>query len=165
MTRAQSWKRIKSWPAWALLAMVVIALLAIGATRDSGPRSTDERVESISQRLACPECEGESVFESRSRISIAIRAEVRDQVTTGLRSDDEIITYVAQRFPESRILLVPRATGIDALVWALPVAAFVCAVAGLAFAFRRWKGAADTVPTESDRELVDAALRSGLDEP
>jgi cytochrome c-type biogenesis protein CcmH/NrfF len=55
---------------------------------------------------------------------------------------------------------VPRASGLDALVWALPVAVFVCATAGLAVAFRRWRRAADTVPTDADRALVDAALQS-----
>ena len=160
-----TWRRMKRWPGWVVLAAVVIALLAVGATRDSGPSTPDERVDAITSRLACPVCDGESVFESRHPTSVAIREEVRAQVAAGLRSDDEIITYIAQRFEESRILLVPKASGVDALVWALPVAAFVCAVAGLAFAFRRWKRATDTVPTDADRELVDAALRAGADEP
>jgi cytochrome c-type biogenesis protein CcmH len=56
------------------------------------------------------------------------------------------------------VLLVPRSTGIDALVWALPVAALVCAVVGLGAAFRRWKAAADTIPDDADRRLVAAAL-------
>ena len=56
------------------------------------------------------------------------------------------------------MLLVPRATGIDALVWALPAAALVCAIVGLAVAFRRWKAAADTIPDDEDRRLVAAAL-------
>ena len=163
MSGREAWRNAKRWPGWAVLAVAVIALLAIGATRDSGPRTPEERVEAITRRLACPECDGESVFESRSRISIAICEEVRVQVASGVRSDDEIITAIAQNFEGSRILLVPKASGLDALVWALPVAAFVCAVAGLAFAFRRWKRATDTVPTEADRELVEAALRA--DEP
>jgi hypothetical protein len=44
------------------------------------------------------------------------------------------------------------------LVWALPAAAFVCAVVGLGVAFRRWKAAADTIPDDEDRRLVAAAL-------
>jgi hypothetical protein len=38
------------------------------------------------------------------------------------------------------------------------VAVFVCAVAGLVVAFRRWRRAVDAVPTDADRALVDAAL-------
>jgi cytochrome c-type biogenesis protein CcmH len=162
--RRAMWRRAKGWPGWVLIGAVVVALLAVGATRDSGPRTPEERVEAISRRLACPICDGESVFESRSSESAKIRVEIKSQVGAGLRSDEEIISFIEQRYT-ARVLLVPRATGIDALVWALPVIAFVFAVAGLIVAFRRWKRAADTVPTEEDRTLVDAALRAGLDEP
>jgi cytochrome c-type biogenesis protein CcmH len=59
------------------------------------------------------------------------------------------------------VLLVPKATGFDALIWVLPTVAFVLGVAGLAVAFRRWKLQADANvdPTDADRDLVAAALR------
>ena len=148
---------LKRWPSWVLLVLVVAGLLAVGATRDSGPRSPKERVEDISKRLACPICDGETVFESRNADSEAIRVEIARQVDPGTVSDDQIINFIAQRFG-SKVLLVPRATGIDALVWALPAAAFVCAVVGLGVAFRRWKSAADTIPDDADRRLVADAL-------
>ena len=148
---------LKRWPSWVLLVLVVAGLLAVGTTRDSGPRSPKERVEDISKRLACPICDGETVFESRNADSEAIRVEIARQVDTGTVSDDQIINFIAQRFG-SKVLLVPRATGIDALVGALPAAAFVCAVVGLGVAFRRWKAAADTIPDDADRQLVAEAL-------
>ncbi|MGZ4770633.1 MAG: cytochrome c-type biogenesis protein, partial [Ilumatobacteraceae bacterium] len=101
------------------------------------------------------------VFESRNADSDAIRVEIARQVDLGTVSDDQIINFIAQRFG-SKVLLVPRATGIDALVWALPAAALVCAVVGLGVAFRRWKSAADTIPDDADRALVAEAL---ADEP
>jgi cytochrome c-type biogenesis protein CcmH len=149
--------KVKGWPSWVLLVLVVGGLLAVGTTRETGPRSPKERVDEIGRRLACPICDGESVFESRNADSQAIRIEIARQVNGGTGSDDQIINFIAQRFG-SRVLLVPRATGIDALVWALPVAALVCAVVGLGAAFRRWKAAADTIPDDADRELVAAAL-------
>lgn len=153
-----SWNNtVKRWPGWAVLVLVVAGLLAIGATRDSGPRTPEERVEEISKRLACPVCDGESVFESRNNASQGIRTEIASQVNAGVATDDEIVTFIEQRFG-GKVLLVPRATGIDALVWALPAAALVCAVAGLAVAFRRWKRAADAIPDDDDRALVAAAL-------
>ena len=155
--------KLKRWPSWVLLVFVVGGLLAVGAARDSGPRTPKERVDDVSRRLACPICDGESVFESRNAASQAIRIEIARQVNAGTASDDEIIAYIAQRFT-SKVLLVPRATGIDALVWALPAAALVCAVVGLGAAFRRWKAAADTIPDDADRQLVAAALAEA-DEP
>ena len=152
-------RSLKGWPSWVLLVLVVGGLLAVGASRDAGTRSPKERVEDISRRLACPICDGESVFESRNADSQAIRIEIARQVDTGTVSDDQIINYIEQRFG-SKVLLVPRATGIDALVWALPVAALVCAVVGLGVTFRRWKTEADTIPDDADRRLVAAALAS-----
>ena len=150
-------RSLKGWPSWVLLVLVVGGLLAVGASRDAGARSPKERVEDISRRLACPICDGESVFESRNADSQAIRIEIARQVDTGTVSDDQIINFIEQRFG-SKVLLVPRATGIDALVWALPVAALVCAIVGLGVAFRRWKTEADTIPDDADRRLVAAAL-------
>ena len=148
---------LKRWPSWALLVLVVGGLLAVGAARDAGPRSPKERVEEISKRLACPICDGETVFESRNADSEAIRVEIARQVDSGTVSDDQIINYIAQRYG-GQVLLVPRATGIDALVWALPAAALVCAIVGLGVAFHRWKTAADTIPDDEDRRLVAEAL-------
>jgi cytochrome c-type biogenesis protein CcmH len=157
MTGTSKSRLVKSWPSWVLLVLVVGGLLAVGTTRDASPRTPKERVEDISKRLACPICDGESVFESRNADSQAIRIEIARQVDTGTVSDDQIINFIEQRFG-SKVLLVPRATGIDALVWALPAAALVCAVVGLGVAFRRWKAAADTIPDDEDRRLVAAAL-------
>jgi cytochrome c-type biogenesis protein CcmH len=149
-------RTIKRWPAWVALVLVVVGLLAVGATRSSGPRTADERVEYISTRLACPICDGQSVFESRNSDSEAIRTEIRAQIAAGQLSDDQVIQYMTDRYG-AQLLLVPKASGIDALVWALPAAAFVCAVVGLGVAFRRWRTVADTVPDDDDRALVDAA--------
>ena len=156
---SEGWRRFKRGPGWIVLGVVVVALMALGIGRADDVLSPAERVEALSKRLACPICDGESVFESRNNASEALRTEIRAQVEAGTASDDEIITFIEQRYG-AKVLLVPRADGIDALVWILPVVALVCGVAGLVVAFRRWKRAAGSVPTEADRELVDAARRA-----
>ena len=160
------WQRFKRGPGWIILGVVLAALMALGLGRANDDLTPGERVETISKRVACPICDGESVFESRNNASASLRTEIRAQVDTGVASDDEIITFIEQRYG-AQVLLVPRADGIDALVWILPVMAFVCGVAGLTVAFRRWKRAADTVPTDDDRTLVADARRfeSNDDEP
>jgi cytochrome c-type biogenesis protein CcmH len=149
----------KSRGAWAVLGLVIVTLLVVGASGDGGPSTSAERVDRISRRIACPVCDGESVYESQNPASVNLRSEIRRQVELGVAGDDEIVDYIQQRFG-GQVLLVPKASGIDALVWVLPVVALVCAVAGLAFAFRRWQRAADTVPDDEDRSLVAAALRA-----
>ena len=154
MSRRVWWKR---WPAWALMFIAVAGLLAYGTTKDDGPRTPEERVEEISRRLACPICDGESVYESQNTASAAIRNEIKAQVTTSDATDDEIVAYIVRNFGADT-QLVPKASGFESLVWVLPAAALVCAMVGLFFAFRRWKTNVDTVPDDEDRALVEAAL-------
>jgi cytochrome c-type biogenesis protein CcmH len=152
-------RALKRWPSWALLVIVVVGFLAVGATRDSGPSTPGERAASIEKRLACPTCDGESVYDSRSTAAENLRRQIRAYVDEGDLTDEEILGTIEQAFG-ARVLLVPRASGFDALAWALPAAALVCAVAGLAVTFRRWKREAAEAqdPTDEDRELVAAAL-------
>ena len=142
---------------WMLMAVLVVALLAVGSTRSDGPRTQEDRIDAISRRIACPTCDGESVFVSQASAAQAIRNEIARQVGEGLQSDDEIVGFIEQRFG-GQVLLVPKATGLDALVWALPVAVFVCSVAGLAVAFRRWKRQQGGEATDEDRAIVAALL-------
>ena len=125
-------KKLKSWPVWMLMGILTVALLAIGITRDSGPLTQSDRIDSISKRIACPTCDGESIFVSRATAADAIRRQVARDVAAGRLSDNEIMATIAESF-DAQVLLVPRATGLDSLVWVLPVAVLVCAVAELAF--------------------------------
>ncbi len=162
-SRRAAWKRAKGWPGWAALAVVVVALLAVGMSGGNSPTTPEERVEAISKRIACPVCDGESVFESRNNASESIRTEIRNQVEAGVATDDQIVTSIQDVFG-GRVLLVPKTTGIDALAWALPVVVAVCAAAGLVVAFRRWRRAGHAVPTDEDRALVAAARAAHLDD-
>ena len=157
-------RRLKSWPGWILMLFVAVALLVVGATRSGGPQTPEDRVDDITSRLACPICDGESVFESQNNASRAIRNEVGDLVRENELSDDQILGVFEAR--NSQILLVPKASGFDALVWVLPVMGFVIGVVALAFAFRRWRlqAAGTAESTQADRDLVAAALDAD-DEP
>lgn len=157
-------RRIKSWPVWMFMGLVIVVLLTIGATRENGPRTQSERIDAISQRLACPTCDGESVYVSRAAAAESIRNQVARDVSAGKLSDDQIIAGIASTF-EARVLLVPRATGFDALVWVLPIAVAVCSVTALGFAFRRWRGNLGAVPSGDDIALVERLLSAGAADP
>ncbi len=154
-------RRLKRWPGWVLLVLVVAGFLAVGATRGTGPQTQEDRIDGVTRRVACPVCDGESVFESRNSASRAIRGEVAELVRANELSDDQIVAFLETRYGAD-VLLVPKASGFDALVWVLPAVVFVCGLAGLAVVFRRWRREAASigVPTAADREIVEAALRS-----
>lgn len=154
-------RRVKHWSGWVLLLFVVAGLLAVGASRATGPQTPEDRVDAISKRVACPVCDGESVFESQNSASKAIRNQVGELVAENDLNDTQVIAFIESRYG-AQVLLVPRASGFDALIWVLPAVAFVCGVAGLAVVFRRWKREAAAIadPTDEDRALVEEALRA-----
>ncbi|MGA1140783.1 MAG: cytochrome c-type biogenesis protein CcmH [Ilumatobacteraceae bacterium] len=131
---------------WGGIALVTIAALSFGSLRDAGPLTQQDRIDSVTKRIACPTCDGESVFVSRASAAQAIRAEVARQVGDGVRSDDEIVAYIADRFG-GEVLLVPRGEGLDALIWVLPVLVSVVLIIGLAAAFRRWRRVEPVAPS------------------
>src|SRR4029450_10859486 len=113
---------LKRWPPWVVLVLGVAAFLAVGATRASGPSTPQERAEQLEKRVACPTCSGESVYESRAHAPAERQGPIRPLVDEGQLTDDEIIGQLEVAFT-ARVLLVPKASGFDALVWVLPVAA------------------------------------------
>ena len=139
------------------MAVLFVALLSVGTTRDKGPLTQSDRIDAITKRIACPTCDGESVYVSRASAAESIRRQVARDVAAGTMSDDQIIGSIADTF-KAQVLLVPRATGIDSLVWVLPIAVFVSAVAGLWSAFRRWKKSNYGEATEDDVALVQKLL-------
>jgi cytochrome c-type biogenesis protein CcmH len=142
---------------WLTMFLLVCLLLAFGATRSGGPLTQQDRIDLVTSRLACPTCSGESVFVSQASAAQAIRIEVARQVGAGIRTDDEIISYIEQRFG-SQVLLVPRSSGIDSLVWSLPVAALIIALSLLVSAFARWGRRKPGFPSAADEMLVKNAL-------
>lgn len=157
MSGSRTW--LKRWPSWIVMLFAVVALLAVGVARDRGPQTPEERITALEKRLACPVCQGESVYESRNSASVQIRELIRQGVEEGELSDQEIIDDIVTRY-NGEELLVPTTSGVEALAWALPATAFVVGVTGLAIAFRRWQDSARRIgsATEADYALVNDAL-------
>ena len=148
---------LRKWGPWLFVGVVIVATLslAVFGTRDAP--TTQDRVSSISRTVKCPVCSGESVAESNAPASQEIRRDIALRVQEG-QTDNQIRSYYAARYGQA-ILLTPSASGINALVWILPVAALAVALAGLVIVFRRWSNEPVETASEDDRALVDAALR------
>jgi cytochrome c-type biogenesis protein CcmH len=157
-------RRAKRWPGWVVLTFVVVALVAVGATRDGGPQTQEERITALEKRLACPVCSGESVFVSRNTGSVQIREFISQEVERGVLDDQQIIDRIVVNYSGEE-LLVPTASGVEALAWALPATAFVIGVVGLAIAFRRWQASARRLGTATDDDYALVAAALDRDEP
>jgi cytochrome c-type biogenesis protein CcmH len=139
---------------WALLGLVLVAALAVGAQGKSGPPTEDQRVKRIASVIRCPTCRGLSADQSDAPSAESIRDEVRRRVQAG-ETDAQVKEYLVSRYGED-ILLQPR----SALVWVLPVVGTVLAVGGLVFVLRRRRVPTEPDVSEADRALVEKALRS-----
>lgn len=151
---------------WAVGLVLVVVLVALGASTTPDTGQSDDRLYALAGQMKCLQCLGESVAGSQSDIAQEMRSEIRRQMRRG-RSDDEILTYFADRYGQ-RVLLTPSASGLSSLVWVVPVVAAGLGVAGLGFAFATWRrqrdDAASAEVSAEDEALVAAAIER-LDEP
>lgn len=147
----------QQWWWWALMGVVVVVAIVIGA--GSPPKSglSDERLYSISGRLKCLQCVGETVASSQSSYAVQFRDEIRSQMRQG-GTDDEILNFFADRYGQE-VLLTPPSSGVGGLVWVLPVLVVAVAVLLLAGTFRRWRREREEHhATDEDVALVSDAL-------
>ena len=143
---------------WPLLAIVLGVALLIGVTGTRPPRTAEDRARALSESVACPVCDGQSVAESDSEAAKGIRNVISTRISEGA-TDAQIRDELAASYGE-HILLTPGRTGVASLVWTLPVVALVAALAGLAVTFRRWRRGGAARATDADRELVAQARGS-----
>lgn len=154
---------LRTWGPWVALFVVIVAVLSVATFTSRSAPTAQDRVNNISVTIKCPVCAGESVAVSGAPASLEIRKEIAEQVQQG-QTDEQIRSYYAAKYGEA-ILLTPSASGINVLVWILPVVALALALAGLAIAFRRWSAADLDTATEADRRLVAAAMAGEPVEP
>lgn len=143
---------------WAVMALVLAGALFVGAQQGGGPRTEGQRVHAIASEVRCPTCRNQSAADSDAAAAKAVRDEIRRRVRSG-QSDEEIVGFLVSRYGRD-ILLKPESSGVAGLVWALPVAAVVAALAGLIFTFRRWRARPGVPLSEEDRALVERELES-----
>jgi cytochrome c-type biogenesis protein CcmH len=145
------------WP-WVVVVALIAGGLLVAAVGDRGPRTTAERARAVSESIACPQCQGQSVADSEAPSARAIRTEVARRIEAG-ETDDQIREYIAGIYGDDA-LLTPPSDGVAGLIWFLPVAGFVAAVGGLVVVFRRWQVPEDVEVSDEDQVLVEQARRS-----
>ena len=141
---------------WIVMAVVLLTALVLGSG-STGPRTTEQQILSIERTIKCPVCRSQSVETSDAQVSATIRTYIGLQVRGG-KTPEEIRDSLALTYGDG-VLLNPPASGLGSLVFVIPVAALIIAVAGLFFVFRRGRGEAAAELTDEDRQLVDDARR------
>ena len=132
---------VKGVVGWLALLFVAVALLVVGATSNNGASTPAERAQALEQRLACPVCDGESVFESRNQSAVNLRNEIESLVNAGQLSDEQIIARIESRLNERREPAAAAEVDRDRRpgVGACRSRRSCAARPGLVVAFRRWR--------------------------
>jgi cytochrome c-type biogenesis protein CcmH len=148
---------MKRWLPLAVLLLVAGLALGFGG-RSSGSQTPAQRADGIASRVKCPTCQGLSVSQSKTGISIAIHEEIDRQVALG-RTDAEVIEYISQKYGDG-LLINPPATGAGAVVWVAPIAFLIVSFVAMGLAFRRWKSASGRTVDDADLSAVERARRA-----
>jgi cytochrome c-type biogenesis protein CcmH len=110
----------------------------------------EARVQALGKQLRCPMCQGLSIAESNSSAARAQLDKVRELVAAG-KSDQEIRDYFTSRYGEWA-LLEPPASGMNLLVWVLPLALLVGGGFAIARTMRRPASPADAPAPKAEAE-------------
>jgi len=136
------------WRLAAALAMAIPACLVAqsdtAAARVVRPIVTaqDSALEAATTMLAselrCPVCQGNSIQDSPSELAQQMRDLIRDQLRAG-KTPDEVRAYFVDKYGEW-ILLSPRATGFNLIVYLVPLTAVLVGGFVVWRTVKRWTG-------------------------
>ena len=111
----------------------------------------EDRARELSKGIRCLVCRNESIDESNAELARDLRILVRERLVDG-DSDAEVIDFLVSRYGEY-VLLTPRATGANLLLW---WAAPILFVSGLGIALLYVRGRRGTPGPE---QLSDSEKR------
>jgi cytochrome c-type biogenesis protein CcmH len=143
--------------------VIAVALMLAVVRHENRTPTFDQRVDAVAAGLRCPVCQDLSVADSPSSVAEAFRAEIARQLREE-RTPGEVRAYFVSKYGQW-ILLAPRATGLNVLPWAAPLAAL--AVGGVAIrAVLRRRHDPDPPPiSPMGRRRVAAALADFEESP
>jgi cytochrome c-type biogenesis protein CcmH len=140
----------------ALLSAVLVADGARGAQTPTRA-VTESQVQEVAAQLRCVVCQTLSVADSPSEMASQMRAIVRERLEAG-ESPARVVQYFVDRYGEW-ILLAPRRSGFNLLVWAAPLAAVAVGFAIVGVLVRRWTRRPGSTATVAG---VDPAMRERI---
>ena len=124
---------------------MLVSLLLLGAAlfgpvsaiADTAPATSvsEETVRDVAAQLRCVVCQNLSVADSPSEMAAQMRAIVRERLEAG-ETREQVREYFVARYGEW-ILLAPRRSGFNLLVWGFPLAAAAVGFA-VALLLRLW---------------------------
>jgi cytochrome c-type biogenesis protein CcmH len=122
-------KGLKQSFLWSLCASAIAPLCLFAQTLDA---KGEMRARHLDQEIRCVSCQSQSINDSEAPIALDLRRDIRRQIQDG-RTDAQIRESLQKRYGEY-ILLRPKISGINSLLWLFPP--FIV-LAGFGFLIRR----------------------------
>jgi cytochrome c-type biogenesis protein CcmH len=150
----------------ALAAALAMALaLAVPPTfaTDAAPTEKDPvaqaRAVKLSETLRCLVCQNQTIADSNAELAVDLRRQVREQIAAG-KSDDEIITYMTDRYGDF-VLYRPPVKATTMLLWGGPLLLLILGAVALLRIMRERRAAPEAPPlTAEERARAEALLAS-----
>lgn len=123
---------------WIAVALVLAAAPLGAQAPAQAPQGEelDALTRQVASEMRCPVCQGLSINDSPVELAQQMKAVVRDQLAAG-RTPDEVKAYFVSKYGEW-VLLEPRASGMNLLVYVLPIVALLAGAVVVAASVRRW---------------------------
>ena len=102
-----------------LLLLVALPAHAVLPGERLADPALEARARALSAELRCMVCQNQSIDDSDAELAHDLRVLVRERLAAG-DGDGEVIDYVVSRYGEF-VLLKPRFSARNALLWATPV--------------------------------------------
>jgi cytochrome c-type biogenesis protein CcmH len=156
------------WPraAAAALALIVVVLAPAVAPAVQPDEMLDDpvlenRARALSQLIRCLVCQNESIDTSNADLARELRLLVRERLAAG-DSDQEVLDFLVARYGDY-VLLRPRLSPANYLLWFGPPALLLVGLAGLALYFKRRRPRVEDHLNAEEQARLAHLLRPDLD--
>jgi cytochrome c-type biogenesis protein CcmH len=139
------------------LAMSGPALAVLPGEMLADP-ALEARARALSSELRCMVCQNQSIDDSDADLAHDLRVLVRERIKAG-DDDEQVIDYIVSRYGEF-VLLKPRFSLRNALLWSAPLVLLVAGGAFILLGARR-KRAATPALSADEKQALDTILRDG----
>ena len=140
-----------------LLAALLIGAPAFGQQPITNDSILEERTAEVAAVLRCPVCQGLSLNDSPSELSLQMRAVVKEQLRTG-KSPEEIKAYFVSKYGEW-VLLEPKPKGMNLVVYLAPFILLLGGGGMIVVMVRKWSAQGVGSPVRSEEEIDEEILQ------
>ena len=140
-----------------ILMLVATPLWAVEPSEMLGDPTLEARAQALDEEIRCVQCQSENIASSNADWAKDARMMVRELISDGA-TDREVTSFFVERYGE-RVLMSPRRTGTNLVLWLAGPFMLFLALTGVALALRRKR--LDPAPL-SDAD--EARLREILDD-